>query len=407
MDTREKIKYYTRLIQDLIKNGSYEELFWAYFERGLYYIEDHEYELAISDFKEAISIKEEPIVYYNIGVAFSKMKDFQQAKTYLLKVIQMDPKNPFAYFELANIFYDEGNYVEALDYYNKSIKNGKKGSEIYYKRAITNFKLLKKANAVSDISHAIKIKPSNSDYYMLRANIYISMREFLLAIEDLNYLIKLKPFYGIYRLNRAILYATIGSLIKLIVKKSLEDSAKEYVEKIVSRFSFDYHKYYKLAEDDINMAIDAEKKVSNFYISPSYYITRGAILLSYGREVEAIVDFSTAKSILKSYFVSKKNKELNSIKALVDLYLENYNESWSYMDNDDFDLPKLNILRACWWWKKERNFDKTYFWFKKAVDNGFDVFEVIDDIFEGYFLRDFLKELERKGELKKILDYSF
>lgn len=407
MDTKQRIRYYTKLIEELKKNGSDEELFWAYFERGLYYIEDHEYELAISDFKDAISIKEEPIVYYNMGVAFNRIKDNEKAKLYFLKVIEMDPKNPFAYFELANIFHNEGDYKKALEYYTQSIKNGKKGSDIYYKRAITNFKLLQKTQAISDISHAIRIKPSNTDYYMLRANIYLSMKEFNLAIEDLNHLIMLKPSHGIYRLNRAIIYATIGSLIKLFVKKSIEESVVKYVEKIISAFSFDYHKYYRIAEDDINMAIEIEKKTSSFYVSPSYYITRGAILLSYGREVEAMVDFSTAKIILKSYFISKKSKELNLIKSLVDLYLENYDESWRYIDNNEFDLSKINILRACWYWKKERDYDKTYFWFNKAVENGFDIFEVVDDIFEGYFLKDFLKELEKKGELRKFLNYSF
>lgn len=407
MDIKEKIKYYTKLIEELItKNTNGEELFWAYFERGLYYLEDHEYELAIADFKEALSIKEDPLLYYNIGIALTKMKDLTEAKIYFSKVVEIDPKNSFAYFELGNIFHEEGNYSKALDFYDKSIKNGKKGSDVYYKRAITNLKLLRKDQALADISQAIKIKPSNLNYYVLRSNIYISMKRFFPAIEDLNRIIEFKPSSSIYRLNRAIVYATVGSLIKLLVKKSIEKSLVGYVERIVHDFSFDYHKYYEIAESDINIAIDIEKKNSPFFISPSYYITRGAVCLSYGKEVEAIVDFSTAKNILKSHFASSKSKELKSLKALVNLYLEDYEEAWKNIEDDEFELPKFNILRACWWWKKEKNFDKTYFWFKKAVKNGFDVFELVDDVFEGYFLNGFLSELEKRDELEGFFNHS-
>ncbi|MCX8074308.1 MAG: tetratricopeptide repeat protein, partial [Clostridia bacterium] len=353
MDIKNKIKYYTRLIDELSRSGSTNELFWAYFERGLYYLEDYEYELAISDFTEAASINpNEPSVYFNIGFAYSKMKVDDLAEEYFKKVIEIDSKNPFAYFELGNLNYNRQNYEDAVEYYTKAIKNGKRGSDTYYKRAMTNFKLLKYIEALSDISYAIKIKPTNLDYYVLRSNIYISLRDYKSAIEDLSYLVNIKPSHSVYRLNRAIVYATCGSLIKLFINDLIPLSFKKIVEKTISSFGNDYNKYYKLAGSDINIVIEQERKLfGDYYISPSYYITRGAILLSYGKKFESIIDFSFAKIILRSYF-SLNNKTYQLMKALVDLYLDNYKESLFYIENNyDFNMPKVNILRACWWWK--------------------------------------------------------
>lgn len=404
MNTRDKIKYYTRLIDELSKDGDLEELFWAYLERGISYLEEHEYELAISDFKEAGVIKpSEPVVYFNIGLAYTKLKNDSLAMEYFKKTIDLDEKNPFAYFELGNISYNNEKFNEAREYYTKAMRNGKKSSDIYYKRALTNFKLLNCIDAIADISHAIKMKPSNTDYYILRANIYLSMKDYRSAIDDLTHLIKIKPSNSIFRLNRSIAYATIGSIIKLIVTNSLPKSLVKVVEKTILPFEKDYHKYYEMAENDITIAIENEKSLFGaYYISPSYYITRGAILLSYGKEVPAIVDFSMAKTILKSYFPSKKNKTYQSMKALVELYLDNYEQSWKHL-TDEVELPKNNILRACLCWKSAKDFEKTYFWFEKAIENGFDIFEVVDDIFEGYFLLDFLNELEKRELLSRFI----
>ncbi|MGC8867212.1 MAG: tetratricopeptide repeat protein [Elusimicrobiales bacterium] len=404
MDTRDRIKYYTHLIEELSKKGSNDDLFWLYLERGLYYMQEHEYELALSDFTHASFIKpDESIVYYNLAIVYRMMKDEDMAFKCLKKVIDINDRDPFAYYELGKLLYDKKEYSLAEEYYTKAIKNGKRGSDIYYRRALTRYRMGMINGAIGDINLAIKMKPSAADYYVLRANINLLTKNYVGVINDFNRLVEIKPSHSIYRLNRAIIYATIASLLKLIAKNSIPSILVDKVKRSLLGFEQDYHRYYDMAEEDINVAVESEGLVfGDFYISPSYYIARGAIYLSYGKHIAAAMDFSVAKSILKSYFQSKTNLSYKSMRALVEMYLDNYDEARKYISDDD-TTSKINILRACWWWKAERNFERTYFWFKKAYDNGFDIFEVIDDIFEGYFLQSFLKELENRKLLSDFL----
>ncbi len=406
MNARDKINYYTKLIEELLKKKVYEELFWAYFERGLYYMDEGEYELALSDFNQAATIKsDESIVYYNIALVYRMMKNDDMAFEYLKKVIEIDNKNPFAYYELARLFYDKERYSEAEMYYTKAIKNGKKGSDIYYRRALTRYKMRMIDGAIDDVNYAIKIKPSAIDYYVLRANISLTSKNYITALSDFEHLIKLKPLHGVYRLNRAIIYATIASVIKLKAKNQIPHILLSDVNKAVYGFESDYHRYYDIAISDLNVAIENEKKVfGDFYTPPSYYLTRGAIYLSYGKYTFAAMDFSVAKSLFKSHFKLKLNSDYKFIRALVEMYLDNYDEARRYLGDET--TSKANILRACWWWKAEMNFEKTYFWFKKAFENGFDIFEIVDDIFEGYFLKGFLEELEKRNLLIELLKKS-
>lgn len=403
MDIKDKITYYTNLIKDLVKEGLESELFWAYLERGMCYFDLHEYDLALSDFNQASSIKpEEAVVYYNIALTYLKKNNSYVALEYLKKVIEIDSNNSSAYYEIGNILYDDGRYTAAAENYTMAIRSGKRGADVYYRRAMANYRISAIEKALSDINTAIKIKPSVADYYVLRANINLSAKRYREVIYDLDHLVSIKPSHSIYRFNRAIVYATVGSLLKLYTRKVLPLSAVSYVGKIVADFQNDFIYYYDIAENDINLAIENEKAIfGDRYISPSFYLTRGAIYLSRSKYTASYMDFAVAKDILKTYYSHSSTPDYRSMRVIVEMYLDNYSQAEKYLCNDD--TTKSNILMACWLWRTERDFEDTFFWFKKAVDNGFDVFEVIDDIFEGYFLSEFIVELDRRNMLEEFL----
>ena len=411
----DRITYYTRIIEELLnKNNISEELFWAYIERGISYFEELDYNKAISDFESAISIMpDESLSYYNLGMIYKERGDFDKAVYYMNKVISMEDNNANAYFELGVIMNEKGDYLKAFEYLSKAILCGRKTADVFYNRALILINLNKFEDAIKDINIAIKMKPSNSNYYIKRAQININNKDFKSAIDDFTSAIKLKPDYSSYRVDRAMLYASVGSWIKT---RSEIDNKDSFIYKKAKLFSADFvddsKLYYELALYDIDNAIENESKIYNsFKISSSYYLVRASILRSMNRITESIFDLIIAKENMKLF--SKKNfldigpwsipQKYYLMKAIIHLYLEEFDEVKKELDfvlNKEIFSSKLDILYACYWWKAHRCVEKTNFWFQRAIKNGFDASNLVDDIFEGYFLRDFIIEAERKNIIR-------
>ncbi|MEF3279516.1 MAG: tetratricopeptide repeat protein [Elusimicrobiota bacterium] len=409
MDEIEKIEYYTKIIDELSsKNFESEELFWAYIERGMSFFENIEYDRAILDFENAISIMpDEGVPYYNLGIIYKRKKDFDRAFYYFERAIDLKFGNNAVYYELGLLYLEKEDYEKAVENFGKAISSGRRTADVFYYRAISFMKLLKYDEAIRDLDIASKIKPSNSDYYIMLANIYTITHNYEKAIDALSMAIKIKPDISIYRFDRSILFATLGSIIKLSKKRSVDSIIFKKWFNIIERLQKDDENfYYKLAEKDINYAMELEQI---FYglkkINPSYYLTRGAIYRWWGKEAEAFVNFILARNNLV-YIKPKGNSDnrllenYHAISALTYLYLQQWDDAKKHLDsmlNNDIISRKLDILYSCYWWASKRDFDRAYFWFNRAVKNGFDIYDIMDDIFEGYFLSDFIDKLEAKG----------
>ncbi|NLH38728.1 MAG: tetratricopeptide repeat protein [Elusimicrobia bacterium] len=412
MEDFDRIEYYTRIIDELSsKNDDNEELFWAYIERGIAYFNNVEYDLAARDFEAAIDINpDEAVSYYNLGIIAKQRNNFDRAVDYFKKVIELDVNNNNAYYELGLVMNEIKNYESALDYFSKAISYGRKTADVFYNRAISFVALNRLDEALKSINAAIKLKQSNPLYYIVRSNIYLSNHNYFNSIADLTSAIRLKPEFPSYRFNRAITYATVASCIKFSTDSSnsiLIEKAREISNDFKGE---NFNLYYTLAEYDINKAID--KEVSLYRnpenITPSYYLTRGAIYLSWGKEIDAVYNFVMAKRSIKmldreisddlrsEYLPSK----FYLMKALIHLYLDDYDEAKKNLDvmlNNDAMSERLDLLYACYWWSREKDFEKTNFWFQRAFKKGFDIYNLVDDLFEGRFLRSFFFELEKRN----------
>ncbi len=409
-----RINYYNKVIEELnSKNDRSEELFWAYIERGMIYFELVEYNKAISDFESAISLMpDEAIGYYNLGIIYYHRKELDKSLEYFKKVIELEPDNGQAYYQMGLILNLKNEYLSAVNFFSEAVNSGRKTADVFYNRALSYIKLSEFEKAMKDLDTALKIKPSNSDYYLARASLNLNLKNYKDALKDFTSLIKLKPDFSSYRFDRAVLYATVGSWFKTVESVGNKESFiyKKSVE-LSSGFDENSDFYYNLARYDIDFALDNEAKICGFSgVSPSFYLTRGAILLSMGKKTEAELDFVLAKKNIKIFSFETLNEAGSKyvgeryylIKALVCLYLGEYETAKKELDrvlNMEIFSSRLDILYACYWWKAEKDFEKTNFWFERSLRNGFDIINVIDDIFEGYFLRDFLHELEKKKKI--------
>ena len=82
------------------------------------YIDQKSFTDAIMWARKAIQIKQSAIAYYILGLSFSRIQSFWQAKEYLEKAIAIDPEMYFAYNELGNVLMRLGKLSQAQTAYS-------------------------------------------------------------------------------------------------------------------------------------------------------------------------------------------------------------------------------------------------------------------------------------------------
>lgn len=416
-DLEDKINYYTDLINQLLETDPYsEELFWAYVERGLCYYDLVEYDNAIEDFKQAIILDpDEAIPYYNLGVIYKNRSDLKTSLVFFEKAIDLDPTLNHAYVEIAEIKMQNEEYADAIFYFKRAISAGYKKSDVFYKRGICYSKTGNTEKALEDLTTAIKLKPKKTEYYINRAYLYTQTRKYFNAAEDYSKAIELSPNIPEYRFLRGLIYSTVASYIKL--KNTFSPDRFLFyseIKEVINNFTEEScNVYYEKAINDFTKSIELLTKTlkNSMLISPSYYLSRGATFLSWGKQVEAVVDFVMAKKVCEEgikkmdrienfMMLTDSPEKYYTVKTLSHMYLGEWSEAKELL-NKIFNLEnrseRINILFAAYSWKAENDFEKTLFWIKRAVRYGFEIMDVADDIFEGYFLRDFFFLLKSRN----------
>ena len=148
-------------------------------------IEKERFKEAINVYTKAIKYNDQkPELYYNLGIAYSRINEFSLAKNCFEKTVEIDSNLYNAYYRLGQIallYRDiesaEKYFMQSLDgeteaksYYQLAkiylIKNDKNKAEMYLNRAVQSnpkyYELAKKEPIFFSINKSIN-KPNNSD----------------------------------------------------------------------------------------------------------------------------------------------------------------------------------------------------------------------------------------------------
>nr|2AVP_A Chain A, synthetic consensus TPR protein [Methanothrix harundinacea 6Ac] len=60
--------------------------------------------------------------WYNLGNAYYKQGDYDEAIEYYQKALELDPRSAEAWYNLGNAYYKQGDYDEAIEYYQKALE---------------------------------------------------------------------------------------------------------------------------------------------------------------------------------------------------------------------------------------------------------------------------------------------
>lgn len=161
----------SQLIEIIRKNSPNSE---HYLTIGDIYYDTGDYENAIINYTEAISMKPDFMVAYNNrGNAYLNLGKFDKAIDDYTKAIANDPKYAIAYNNRGVAFYNKGKYDNALADYTKAIELDAKYAIAYNGRGTVYFAKGDYDKAIADYQKALELKP---DFKAARDNLESALK---------------------------------------------------------------------------------------------------------------------------------------------------------------------------------------------------------------------------------------
>ena len=197
----------------------YPDEFYAYYNRGDYYLSQKDYDSALQDFNQSAQLESgyadtynrRGVLYRDTGRDSSAMEDFGRAlsldstntralvnravlllaqgkadgaKMDVERAIQIDPDYALAHLNLGVVLESSGTYSQALKAYTMAARLEPLNPLPYRYRGVSNYMLNDTVGALRDISHAINLGPGNGQALFIRSLIYRDKGEFSRALVD-------------------------------------------------------------------------------------------------------------------------------------------------------------------------------------------------------------------------------
>lgn len=147
-----------------------------YFDKGSECSLKEDYKGAIKWYKKAVEADDKFIeAYDNMGAAYRRLGDLENAKKYYTKSIELYPQGSMAHQNLGIVYWIEKKYPEALEQYIIMQKNDSLDPEGYYGTIQIYF-------ALKDYKPAIKSAAKTLEIYEATNSPYIADAQYLLGL---------------------------------------------------------------------------------------------------------------------------------------------------------------------------------------------------------------------------------
>jgi len=279
----------TRLISSGRTNGA--ELARYYNNRGVAYANKLDYDHAIEDYSQSITINSRDAnTLHNRGMAYHwkandksaiddynralaldskstgilldrarayrSLRDYDKAVQDVDAAVRLDPKFATGFFLRGLLYGDKNDDDRKIADINQAISLDPNVSNFYFERGLFYERKNAADKAAADFSRAIERDPKSYLAYVGRASISRSLRNYDKAIEDLDAALRISPAYANGYYLRAMVYGDKNDLDRKIA--------------------------------DLNLAISKNPNVGY------YYIERGVMLERKGRFDNALADYEDA-----------------------------------------------------------------------------------------------------------------
>lgn len=189
----------------------YPNISFAYTSRGNYYLQEGQYNKAIADFEQYITLRPNRTDgFYRRGLTYLQMKEYERAIRDFNDVLQLSSKNSLAlkYKGMAEMSLKQ--YEEATKTYTKLLSLQKEGAQkdTYLQRAKAYENLQNLNAAIADYNKILEREPTDVNTLLDRGGLYFRQNQLEHALSDMNKVLAAKPQTAKALLNRAVIYAS-------------------------------------------------------------------------------------------------------------------------------------------------------------------------------------------------------
>ncbi len=357
--------------------------------RGLLYQSMEKYDLANSDFNQALEI--DPAFYecyYLIGMVQYDLGNFKESVRLMTRMIDYESNNFLALMNRGNAYMMMKEYDLAIQDLTMAIDLNRECSVLYYNRGNVYCFLKNLEAALQDYTTSLELDPTQASTLFNRGNTFHELGRYNEAANDFTMAIKFNPErLLIFKESRGCAYSRLGKR-----KEALNDF-NDIIYKNPDLYSVYYHRSIELFKDgqykeailDLQKCIslkpdfkNAHVKLGDFYLKLKRYskavkfYTNGLVLdetntdtlYKRGRcfeymnlEREAILDFSAVIRIdpnFKRAFIRRARIYATRKGPMTDLAIDDYSsaieldtEHWSlYLERAKLLLTRCDYFLA-------------------------------------------------------------
>ena len=166
-------------------------------EKGLEAGRRGDYDLAITEFSEAIRLKPDNFgAYYDREYAYYFKGDWGKAIADCSEVIRLKPDYVDAYIERGNAYDNTGDFDRAIADFSEAIRLKPDDARAYFDRGLSYDRKHDWDKALADFSEAIRLKTNFPEAYYSRGGDYRRKGDYDKAVADYDEAIRLGPTYA-------------------------------------------------------------------------------------------------------------------------------------------------------------------------------------------------------------------
>jgi tetratricopeptide (TPR) repeat protein len=153
--------------------------------RGTAYLHIGKFTHAIEDLLESSRLERSSTTYYNLGLAFGNLQQFESAVKYFTHAISLNAHDSATYSNRGISYKSLKQYEAAIADFSTALSINPDSASSYDHRGQCHYELGNHTSAVEDFSNAVRLQ-SNAARFQRRAAVYFALGHTERAIEDLD-----------------------------------------------------------------------------------------------------------------------------------------------------------------------------------------------------------------------------
>ena len=213
-------------------------------------------------------------IYYNLGIVYEKLKNFQSAKDSYLKAVELNPKYYDAVYNLGLVYTELREFDSAISCFNRILSVDPEDSNTYFNLGLVYFKQKDFINAIDNFQKTIDINDDDLYAHFYLGNIFKELGDRESAKDKFEKVISISPDYSWAYYNLAVIYneegqkdLAIKNLYKTIEMNQYDIDAYMILARILMKDN-----NYTEAEEVIKQALSECEETGNLaYLAAMIY----------------------------------------------------------------------------------------------------------------------------------------